>query len=368
MGFHIRSSDAQPSISYSREFNSYHASAGFPLARERRRGAPRTLERVAILCVMPHDLPSLPPRPEHGHKGTFGTVCVVGGRADEQRIMVGGPALSALAALRSGCGLAVLAVPTPIMAAALVIAPVATGLALPVDEGGSIKPSDAAQLLDRHMSQFQCIAVGPGLGTTTAVQQVVVRLIAQDQTPLVIDADALNCLAGLPDFHRDLRAQAVLTPHPGEYERLASALGIKHDPINPGTREIAAQDLARRLGCVVVLKGRHTIISDGLNTYINYTGNVALASGATGDVLTGMLAGFIAQFFKAPLGTGARQIGALQQGGMSLLDCARLAVHAHGLAADLWAELHGAAGMLATDLLNEIPAALRLIRGEIVSG
>lgn len=318
--------------------------------------------------VMLSELPTFPPRPEHGHKGTFGTVCVVGGRADDQRIMVGGPALSALGALRSGCGLAVLAVPTPIMAAALVIAPSATGLALPVDEDGSIKPSDAAQVLDRHMNQFQCIALGPGLGTTTAAQQVVVRLIAQDQAPLVIDADALNCLADLPDFHRDLRAQAVLTPHPGEYKRLATALGIKHDPINPGSRETAAQELARRLGCVVVLKGHHTIISDGMNTHINQTGNVALASGGTGDVLTGMIAGIIAQFFKTPLGSGARQVSALQQGGLSLMDCARLAVHAHGLAADLWAQAHGDAGMLATDLLSHIPAALKVMRARIVSG
>ena len=293
---------------------------------------------------------------------------MVGGRSDEQRIMVGGPALSALAALRSGCGLAVLAVPTPIMAAALVIAPVATGLALPVDEDGAIKPSDAAQVLDRYMNQFQCLAIGPGLGTGTAAQQVVVRLVAQDQTPVVIDADALNCLASLPDFQRDMRAQSVLTPHPGEYKRLASAMGIKHDPINPGTREVAAQELARRLGCVVVLKGHQTVVSDGVNTFVNQTGNVALASGGTGDVLTGMIAGFIAQSFKPPLGTASRQITAQQQGGLSLLDCARLAVHAHGLAADLWAQKHGNAGLLATDLLGEIPTALKLMRSEIVSG
>src|SRR5262245_41235642 len=97
---------------------------------------------------MESSLPKLPPRPVDGHKGTFGTVCVVGGRVDDQRVMVGGPALAALGALRAGCGLAVLAVPTQIMAAALVIAPTATGLALPVDENGALKPSDVAQLLD----------------------------------------------------------------------------------------------------------------------------------------------------------------------------------------------------------------------------
>lgn len=276
--------------------------------------------------------------------------------------MVGGPAFAALGAIRSGCGLAVLAVPTPIMAAALVIAPSATGLALPVDESGSIKPSDAAQLLDRHAREYACIALGPGLGTSVAAQQVVVRLIAQNEVPLVIDADALNCLAALPDFHRDLRAQAVLTPHPGEYKRLVDALGVSGDPINPGTRQKAAQDLAQRLGCVIVLKGHQTVISDGMQTFINETGSVALASGGTGDVLTGMIAGFIAQFFKPALGTGSRQISAKQQGGLSLLDCARLAVHVHGLAADHWAAQHGDAGMLATDLLAEIPRALQAVR------
>ncbi len=311
---------------------------------------------------MPADSPAIPIRPEHGHKGTFGTVCVVGGRADDQRVMVGGPAFAALGALRSGCGLAVLAVPTPVMAAALVVAPSATGLALPVDEEGATKPSDAAQLLDRHMSEFKCVAIGPGLGTGVHAQQVVIRMIAQDAVPLVIDADALNCLAMLPDFHRDLRAQAVLTPHPGEYKRIADALGIKGDPINPGTREAAAQELARRLGCVVVLKGHRTVTSDGLQTLVNLTGNAALATGGTGDVLTGVIAGFVAQYFKPTIAVGARKVSAQDQGGLNLVDCAALAVQVHGLAADRWAERHGNAGMLATDLLNEIPAALHEMR------
>jgi NAD(P)H-hydrate epimerase len=312
--------------------------------------------------AMSDGMPKLPPRPAQGHKGTFGTVCVVGGRADEQRIMVGGPALAALGALRSGCGLAVLAVPTPIMAAALVIAPTATGLALPVDDEGAIKPSDAAQLLDRFINQFHAMVVGPGLGTGIAAQQVVVRLIAQDQSPLVIDADAINCLASLRDFPRDLRAQAVLTPHPGEFKRLADALELKADPINPGTREAAAQQLASRLGCVVVLKGHQTVISDGVEVFVNETGNVALATGGTGDVLSGIIAGFIAQFFKPALGSGSRRISPEQQGGLSLINCARLAAYVHGLAADLWAQTHGNAGMLATDLLTEIPAALHKLR------
>lgn len=313
---------------------------------------------------MPDPLPQIPARPADGHKGTFGTVCVVGGRADDARVMVGGPALAALGALRSGAGLAVLAVPMPIMAAALVIAPSATGLALPVDESGVVRPSDAAELLDRQMAQYRCVAVGPGLGAGVAQQQIVVRLIAQDQVPLVVDADAINCLASLRDFARDLRAHAIFTPHPGEYARLAEALGLSGDPADPSKRPAAAQQLAQRLGCVVVLKGQGTIISDGIEVHANSMGNAALATAGTGDVLTGLIAGLVAQFFKPALGSGTRQITAAQQGGLNLLECARLGVHLHGQAADQWAAKHGDAGMLAADLLAEIPDAIAALRRE----
>jgi NAD(P)H-hydrate epimerase len=314
------------------------------------------------------DAPRIPPRPADGHKGTFGTVCVVGGQAGGgsggagPRVMVGGPAFAALGALRSGCGLAVLAVPMPVMAAALVIAPGATGLALPVDENGALKPSDIAHMLDQHMLSFRCLALGPGFGAEVPQQQVVARLVAQDEVPLVIDADALNCLANLPQFHRDMRAASILTPHPGEFARLAKTLGFDADAVDPKKRPAAAEELARRLGCVVVLKGHGTIITDGVNTHVNATGNVALATAGTGDVLTGIIAGFVAQFFKPSLGNTSRQITAQQQGGLSLLDCARLATHLHGLGADRWAAQHGNAGMTALDLLNEVPDALRAMR------
>lgn len=311
---------------------------------------------------MSDELPQLPPRPADGHKGTFGTVCVLGGRAEEPRVMAGGPAFSALAALRSGCGLAVLALPKPIMAAGLLIAPSATGLTLPVDDRKRLVPSDVAQLLDEYQNSFHCIAVGPGLGADQPQQQIVLRLITQEDVPLVIDADAVNALAQVREFHRDFRAHAVLTPHPGEFKRLAETLGISGDPTSHDERADAASDMAGRLGCVVVLKGRETVISDGLHTHVNQTGNVVLATAGTGDVLTGMIAALIAQFFKPNLGSGSRQITSEQRGGLTLYDCARLGVHLHGLAADRWAETHGNAGMLASDLLPLIPEALRACR------
>ncbi|UCD76308.1 MAG: NAD(P)H-hydrate dehydratase [Phycisphaerales bacterium] len=312
--------------------------------------------------LMSEELPRLPERPADGHKGTFGTVCVLGGQVAPPRVMLGGPAFSALAALRCGTGLAVLAVPEPMMLPALNAAPSATGLALPVDGRGDLCPSEVAELLDRYLPEFDCLALGPGMGDGIAQQQVVVRLIAQDQVPLVIDADALNALACLPDLQRDFRAPAVLTPHPGEYRRLASSAGIDADPTEPAQRADAATQLASRLGCVVVLKGASTVVSDGIDTHVNETGNVALATAGSGDVLTGIIASLAGQFFKPSMGAGSRQITPQQQGGLSLLDCARLGVHIHGLAADRWAARHGHAGLLAADLLDELPDILRDLR------
>jgi NAD(P)H-hydrate epimerase len=288
----------------------------------------------------------LPARPREGHKGTFGTVCVIGGQAAAGRVMIGGPALAALGALRAGAGLAVLAMPEPLLAAGLTIAPSATGLALPVDAAGRLVPSGVAELLDRHRSSFSCIAIGPGLGAEPPQQQVVVRLLAHDEVPVVVDADACNALAQVRDFPRDLRAPSILTPHPGEYARLAQALGLKIDVRDQAQRVQAAEAMAQRLGCVVVLKGAGTVITDGVTTRVNSTGNVALATAGTGDVLSGIIAGLVSQ----------------AQGELSLLECAAAGVWLHGLAADRWAACHGTAGLLAGDLLAELPRALQEAR------
>lgn len=303
-------------------------------------------------------LPLLPMRPRDGHKGTFGTVCVIGGQATPPRVMLGGPAFSAEAALRVGAGLAVLAVPAPLMVSALEVAPSATGLALPVDERLSLKPSEVAELIDRHLLSFRCLAIGPGLGADTPQQQVVVRLMAQSEVPVVLDADGLNALASLPEFAGDIRCSCVLTPHPGEYRRLAEALGLDHDPVDPADRLAAASGLAQRLGCVVVLKGAETVVSDGLRAWTSEAANPALGTAGTGDVLTGVIAGLIAQFFRPHLGMGARAITPEQQGGLSLFECARLGVAIHARAAEHWSARHGSAGLLARDLLAFLPEAL----------
>ncbi|MCP3903311.1 MAG: NAD(P)H-hydrate dehydratase [Planctomycetes bacterium] len=296
---------------------------------------------------MTHDLPILPERSVDAHKGTFGTVCVIGGQAAAPRVMIGAPAFAATAALRSGCGLAVLAVPSPIMPAALVIAPGATGLSLPVDGSRSLKPSAVAELLDERAGDFDCLAIGPGWGDEEPQQQVLVRLLAREGAPMVVDADALNAMTRIPEVQGDLRRPMVLTPHPGEYRRLARHFKLDPETDGPARRRAAAEALARRLGCVVVLKGAQTVISDGLETAVNETGNVALATAGTGDVLTGVIAGLVAQFR-----------GSSSGGALGLFDCSRVGVHLHGRAADLWASRHGYAGMTAGDLVDLVPEAL----------
>jgi NAD(P)H-hydrate epimerase len=302
---------------------------------------------------MTSELPRLPRRDPEGHKGTFGTVCVIGGQAHAPRVMIGGPAFTASAALRSGAGLCILAVPAPIMAAALVIAPGATGLALPVDRDRALRSSAAAEILDAHLGSADCVAIGPGFGTGDAQQQIVVRLLAGSETPLVVDADALNTLAALRDFPGDLGAPAILTPHPGEFRRLAKALALgaeaESGATDPARRADAATRLAARLGCVVVLKGAGTVVSDGLGTWTCRAGCAALATAGTGDVLTGVIASFVAQFAREPAG-------------LSLYDCARLGVEVHGRAGDRWASRHGDAGLVAQELIDEIPDVLRDLR------
>ena len=157
---------------------------------------------------------------------------------------------------------------------------------------------------------------------------------------LVLDADGLNALAASGRRGAGTAAARVLTPHPGEFRRLAAAVGLDTDPVDPDRRRNAAQGLARIHGCVVVLKGRHTVIADPHRTTLNATGNPTLATAGSGDVLTGLIAALLAQ-------------------GMDALGAARLAAHAHGLAADAWAAAHGPAGMLARELADLLPAALR---------
>lgn len=303
-------------------------------------------------------LPPLPPRPDQSHKGTFGTVLIVGGCDDGTHTMIGAPALTAIAALRTGCGLAKLALPATVLAPAIIIAPSATGIALPVEDDLSLCSSDAAALLAPELEKTTCLAVGPGWGVGFDRQQLLIWLLAQDEVPVVLDADGLNNLASLRDFTADLRAPLIITPHPGEFSRLAQALGIERAGGDDADPARDAADMARRLGCVVVLKGAATIITDGQRTWTAAHPNAALATAGAGDVLTGAIASIVAQFWKPHLG----RVNPNQMGGLDLFDAACWGVALHSLAGQRWAHQHGSAGLLAAELADELPHVLRTLR------
>ena len=297
------------------------------------------------LSQWPSEVPRIAARDVAGHKGTFGRVLIVGGCMQVPLVMVGGPALAALGALRSGCGLAELAMPASLLVAGLTIAPSAVGHAIELDERGLPTARALTALADRAAST-DAVVCGPGLGANAGS---IVRSIMASSHRLILDADALNAIASdavpkppavvasEPDLCAALRARApgttVLTPHVGEARRLARACGLP---------EIAsAAELSRALGAVVVLKSHETSIADAAHAWSVRAGTSALATAGSGDVLAGIIAGLWAQQPECPA-----------------FDVARQAVCLHGLASVRWSASHGSAGMLAADLAALLPAEL----------
>lgn len=273
------------------------------------------------------NLPEMPPRPADSHKGTFGTVLIVGGCAG----MAGAPALAGMAALRSGAGLVRLAVPEPIAPIAASFDPCYTLIPLAADSAGRLDRR-AYEALLQATQHATAVALGPGLGRSWELDGLVVGLFDEVRIPMVVDADGLNALASdLPSL-RPARTARVLTPHPGEFARL---IGRK---LEGDERIAAAEDLAARLGAVVVLKGHRTLVTDGMRSWRNSSGNPGMATGGSGDVLTGVIAALLAQ-------------------GMPVLDAARLGVFIHGRAGDLAAAELGQIGMTAADIVRYLPRA-----------
>jgi NAD(P)H-hydrate epimerase len=244
--------------------------------------------------------------------------------------MVGAPSLAANAAFRSGAGLVQVLAPEAIRTSVAVLAPCATIRRL---------PTEAAALL-RAATDFHAdvVAIGPGLGDSLSAS-VVVEFLTGFRGPIVVDADGLNLLAGVPRFDIPDARRVVLTPHPGEARRLLAARGIDRaiDASSPA-RRAAASALSAAFGCTVVLKGRQTIVTNGDRIYTNETGNAGMATGGTGDVLTGVIAALIGQK-------------------MDPLEAAILGVFLHGLAGDYAAEELGRWSMTALDVIDYLPEA-----------
>lgn len=272
-------------------------------------------------------VPPVPARPADAHKGTFGTVIVVGGCAT----MIGAPALCATAALRSGAGLVKIAAPPGVLPVAIEIEPGATGVIVSQND----TENTLFNLDQADPNRHAVLAVGPGMGQSETSAQLVDQLLGDDRI-MVLDADGLNVLAGMNTPRPTPGPPLVMTPHPGEFLRLGKPLGIKASPTDPATRPAAATELAHAHHAVVVLKGQHSVVSDGDHVYVNRTGNPALATAGCGDVLTGLIAALIAQR-------------------MTPFDAAVLGVYLHGLASDLWSAKYGPSGLTARDLANLLP-------------
>lgn len=291
----------------------------------------------------------LPERPARGHKGTFGKVLVVAGSID----YAGAALLVCRAAGRAGAGLVTLAVPEslqPLFAAKVVEA---TTMALPEDDVEEVDPEPAiARILDHD---HDAIVLGPGLRPGLATTELVRMLLAApddepEPPPLVLDAEALRSMATLGEWWAGALRPCVLTPHPGEFARLRAGAGVEGD----GDGDLSADDDARRTAAaaaaaawkqVVVLKGARSVIAepDGTVTVAPFE-NPALASGGTGDVLSGVIGALLAQ----RLAPGR---------------AARLGVYLHGAAGELVRDRLGDAGLLASDLPDAVPLVRKRLAG-----
>ncbi len=280
--------------------------------------------------MTPTNLPKLPPRDPQAHKGTFGTALIVGG----SRGMSGAIAMAGMAALRGGAGLVRLAVPENCLDTVAQFNPCYMTTPLPADSGGRIATAACDAIIELSTSAT-VLALGPGLGRSDELDELVPRLYRRIEQPMVVDADALNALSDAPQALSSPGGPRILTPHPGEFARLYGRI-----PRSDEDRMAAAAELAGRTGAVVVLKGHHTCVSDGVTTTLNTTGNPGMATGGSGDVLTGLIAALCCQ-------------------GLSMLDAARLGTHLHGLAGDLAAKHLGQVSLIATDLIDALPEAIR---------
>jgi ADP-dependent NAD(P)H-hydrate dehydratase len=286
-------------------------------------------------------LPTLPPRRPDSHKGDYGRVLVLAG----SRGMAGAAALTGMATLRSGAGLVTVATPVSVQDTVASFSPCYMTVPLVEDDDGIV---DLANIVDLAAArdQFDVWAIGPGLGRSEGVAELVARLYREVRKPMVVDADGLNGLAaalGRNPRALDAGGPRVLTPHPGEFAKLYG------EAVADATAERAKQvrSLCRRdtnSRTVALLKGHETVIADGRRYAVNRTGNPGMATGGTGDCLTGVVAGLLAQ-------------------GLDAWDAARLAAHVHGTAGDLAAKELGQISLVASDLLDYLPQAFLAIEG-----
>ncbi|MHB0955872.1 MAG: NAD(P)H-hydrate dehydratase [Pirellulaceae bacterium] len=281
------------------------------------------------------DLPRLPRRAAESHKGDYGRALLIGG----SRGMSGSIALAGIAALRAGAGLVTLGVPDVCLETVAAFEPCVMTVPLPCDAQGCL--TAAAELsIQPWLARADVLACGPGMGRSPDVTRYVRSLYTSVSQPLVIDADGLNALAEQPDGLAEAGGPRIITPHPGEFRRLAPGNNADGDMPDAEGQSVRAVEMARAYKIVVVLKGHRTLITDGRRWVHNTTGNPGMATAGSGDVLTGILTALLGQ-------------------GLDPWDAARLGVHVHGLAGDLAARCRTQLAMTARDVVQLLPDAWR---------
>lgn len=291
---------------------------------------------MSLRDVTSEAMPALAPRAAEGHKGTYGRVMVIGG----SRGKAGAAALAGIAALRSGAGLVTIVVPRAIQATAAGFEPSLMTVGLGDPSCDLLEHACLADVLEQAASQT-CLALGPGMGTGAGIQRLVHALYHRVSQPMVVDADGLNALAHWQAGLVHPGGPRVLTPHLGEFARLSGETCAD----DWEERAEQAAQLCRRDGTgqtIVVLKGHRTIVTDGARVSFNQTGNPGMATGGSGDSLTGIVAALVGQ-------------------GLTLWEAARLGVYVHGLAGDLAAEQLGEISLIASDIIDYLPRAFQCI-------
>ena len=280
---------------------------------------PKILNHQQVLAL-------LPDRDPWGHKGSFGKILLLCG----SRGFTGAAYLAAMGALRTGAGLTFLGVPESIYAIEAVKLNEPVVFPLP-DTDGKLSLESIPEILKR-LPNMDAVLIGPGLGQSEGTFEVVKTVLEKSECPVVLDADGINVLAAHKDILRGRKHPTILTPHDGEFARLGGIIGED--------RMATARELALDLGCIVLLKGHRTCITDGITDYLNQTGNPGMAVGGSGDVLSGIIVSLLGQ-------------------GIAPLEAAAVGAWLHGAAGDLCAEELGQYGILPTDMLNALPRLLK---------
>lgn len=277
------------------------------------------------------NLPRLAKRTADAHKGTFGTAVLIGG----SRGMFGAIAMAARAALLGGSGLVRALVPDCCLENIASFSPEVMTAPLRNDRRGRIALEAFPEILE-NVRLATALALGPGLSRSAGLDALAVKIVNSLEMPMLIDADGLNALATrkVEYFGKD----RILTPHPGEFARLSGKKVAREDE----PRIAAAVDYAKKSETVLVLKGHRTVITDGKSVFLNTTGNPGMATGGSGDVLTGLITALLCQ-------------------SLSCLNAARLGVYLHGLAGDIAAKKYGEVSLTAGTILESIPEAINFV-------